>query len=219
MRRLITLILCFPLFAFAQQDSSHWSLGGGGSFDRTYRWLATDGDEAIKELYDTLESQDFGMSVRFIALYKLSENLDLNSGIAYARRGFQVDTLKSVGIKDMIERFHQVEIPIGLRFHFLKNESRNFFIDGGVFGSYLLKHQGSFKELVRDTETRFSNTSKYNPISFGWYGGVGFQAQLNDAYAVAFDLSYRQSLNSVAEGNLARRLNAAAIGIAIIHEL
>jgi hypothetical protein len=219
MRRLVTLILWCPLFAFAQQDSSQWSIGVGGSFDRTYRWLSTDGEEAIKELYDTLESQDFGMSVRFITMYKLSENLDITSGLAYARRGFQVDTLKSAGIKDMIERFHQIEIPIGVRFHFLKKESRNFFIDAGLFGSYMLKHQGSFRTLIRDTETRFSNTSNYNTIGFGWSGGVGFQAQLNDTYAVSFDLSYRQSLNSIAEGNLARRLNAAAIGIAIIHDL
>ncbi len=219
MKSLITLILLCPLFAFAQQDSSNWRIGAGGSFDRTYRWLSTDGEDAIKELYDTLESQDFGMSVRFLAAYKLNEKLDITSGIAYARRGFQVDTLKSVGIKDMVERFHQVEIPIGVRLHFLKRKSSNFFLDAGIFGAYMFKHQGSFRELVRDTETRFSNTSNYNAIGFGCYGGMGFQAKLNDSYAVAFDISYRQSLSAIAEGNLNRRLNAAAIGIAIIHDL
>jgi hypothetical protein len=219
MKCLLTFIFLCPLFAFAQQDSSNWSIGGGGSFDRTYRWLSSDGDDVITELYDTLESQDFGMSVRFISAYKLSRNLDLTSGLAYSRRGFQVDTLKSAGIKDMIERFHQVEIPVGVRFHFLKKKSSNFFVDAGVFGSYMFKHQGTFKELIRDTETRFSNTSNFNALGFGFSSGIGFQAYLNDTYAVTFDLSYRQNLNSIADGDLERRLNALAFGIAIIHDL
>ncbi len=219
MKRLFILFLLCPLFSLGQSDSSKWSVGGGASFDRTYRWLATEGDESIKELYDTLESQDFGMSSRFIVMYDVGKSVSINSGIAYARRGFQIDTLKSAGVKDMVERFHQLEIPVGARIHFLKKKSSMFFFDAGVFASYMFKHQGRFRDLIRDTETRFSNTSNYNAIGFGWYGGAGFRAQLNEAYSIAFDLSYRQNINSIAEGDLTRRLNALAFGISILHDL
>jgi hypothetical protein len=122
-------------------------------------------------------------------------------------------------VKDMVERFHQLEIPIGVRFNFLKNNSRNFFIDAGVFGSYMFKHQGRFRELIRETETRFSNTSDFNALGLGWSVGGGFQAKLNDSNSITFDLSYRQNINTIAEGTLARRLNAVALGISIIHDI
>ena len=217
MRKIFFIILFFPLLGAAQSDSTRFGFGGGISLDWTYRLLQAD-DKELKENFDTLESADWGFTVRLAAHYKLSEKLDITSGLAFARRGIQIDTLAVADTKDLIDRFSQLEIPVGLRYTFIQKEKYSFHVGGGVFASYLIKHNGRFQELRRETEYSYSNTDEYNRIGGGAFGTLSFAAALDSNYSLVIDASYRQSLTSIAEGTLARKLNASGIGISIIHD-
>lgn len=217
MRKIFFIILLFPLLSAAQSDSTRFGFGGGFSLDWTYRLLQAD-DEELKENFDTLESADWGFTVRLATHYKLSERLDITSGLAFARRGIRIDTLAVADTKDLIDRFTQLEIPLGVRHTFIQKEKYSFHIGGGVFASYLIKHNGKFQELRRETEYSYSNTDEYTRMGVGAFGTISFAVDLDNRYALLLDASYRQSLTQIAEGSVSRKLNAAGLGISIIHD-
>jgi hypothetical protein len=219
MRKLFLVFFLFPMLCDAQGDSLRFGFGGGFSIDRTYRSLKADGaDESLKENFDTLETSDLGFSIQFACHYKLTERIDITSGLGFARRGVRIDTLTIADTKDLIDRFSFVEIPLGIRYSFLEKEKYTFHLGAGVFASYLLKHNGRFQELRRETEYTYSNTDDYNKTGVGAFGTLGFAVDLNERFALLVDASYRQSLTQISEGTLSRKLNAAGLGISIIHD-
>lgn len=217
MHKIFFIILFLPLCSMAQSDSSRFGYGGGFSVDWTYRILQSE-DAILKENFDTLESADWGYTIRFSAHYKLSQKLHLTTGLGFARRGIQIDTLAVADTKDLIDRFSQVEIPVGMRYSLIKREKYSFHIGGGIFASYLVKHNGRFQELRRETEYSYSNTEEFNRIGVGAFGALGFVAALNNRVSMVIDASFRQSFTAIAEGPLARKLNATGLGLSIIHD-
>ncbi|GAB4027431.1 porin family protein [Spirosoma koreense] len=134
----------------------------------TYRLGVTAGVNAAQikqaELSDLFWRYNAGLTLE----QRFSSALTMAYQVLYAKQGSSNPVMGLGGNDKIINELNYLTLPIMMRF---TRESKNFFLQAGVQGGYLLNGKGYFAS-AKNQSTSFRHTHKFD---LGLLGGVGYR--------------------------------------------
>lgn len=172
------------------KEDAKLGLKGGFSSANFYQSESDISDRSLRRGYH------FGITGRFPIVPKL---IAVHADILYSQKGVS-GSLPSLNSPATF-KLKYVDIPMMLAFDI----ARGFSVEGGVYGSYLMKGEGSFKD---NTMGSFG-TGDFNTFDYGYVAGVGFRSN-----GVGFGARYNHGLRQIAassrlDGHIADAKNAS----------
>ncbi|MBK3517296.1 porin family protein [Carboxylicivirga marina] len=155
--------------------------------------------------------------------YVLSENLSLNSGLAFERKGAKTDveyTDKSGSIllnSEVESNFDYLTLPLMLSYH--TNSKLKFYFGGGTFLSFLLSQKTIFEGSSIMPEQVEDNTENMKRIDVGLALKAGINLPMNDRFILDLGLrNYLGLLNTskldvIDDGSIKTNAFSAVIGV------
>lgn len=141
-----------------------------------------------------------------VAKYEINSILSVISGVNFNGVGgyvFDNESLNDVTTKDNYKiNYLQTEIPIGIKLETPKFQKTSYFIQGGGLLGFVL--EANEKRQIISANSNPIKTdiiSLTSPTTVGFFGGVGLQYQISKSLQFFGDITYKNTITSIANGN------------------
>jgi len=204
----LLLVVISACAAVAQDSTSHWRIGVAAGPDFCYRSLSVDaGMDDSKTIYDSLETPCWGKTGGIRIAYDLNPHLQLQSGLHYNTRGYNVDTLLESSIANFQFRYSRVEIPLMVRYSPADGAIRPV-VRLGASINYLISADLNYERIGVNATYAMLNDDAQNKIGLNVTAALGAAFTLTDSWNVDVLLCGNQSLSPMVDAPIQRRLNA-----------
>ena len=132
--------------------------------------------------------------------YNISRNLEIGANILSSSKNYQVN-FETAGYKISVnEKLSYLEVPILLKYSFLKSRLRPY-VEAGAFGGYLLAANSDFKSTYTDgtvySENNVSSDDRRNKTNFGLLFGAGLTYKTGPGGQLVLDIRYCMGLSNI----------------------
>ncbi len=225
--------------AFAQEKKSKFSLSAFISPTVAHRILRADNSvpDAIKEVYNDIETPKLGYSAGLLASYAVHEKVRIQTGISFSNNGYLFKkndltfgnqfngtgfdpALFPNGMPDAIKIVYQhyyIDVPVQVKYTFLKKKKLSFYAVAGTEANFNLSNKKTvtfWYEDDKDRETTDDNLNggyEYRKYNCSVTGGVGMDIALGSKVNIFVQPTYRQMLFSIVDAPLERRLYSVGL--------
>ena len=217
MKLLIIPFLFISYLGLGQSDSHSlsWTLEAIGY--RSYRSI--DANESafkdVAEQWNELEKASYkggmGLGLRF----SLSERITIQSGLQWAQRGYQVDTIQDASITGMKIQFSAIELPIKVNYLLMEGKAWNPYVSLGVSLGYMVRSKTTLQKLGQTANFDFYPEGTLQHVQIGAVGSFGLIRAIDDQSELFIGADYYQSFSPIIESTIERRLNHLGIRFGI----
>ncbi len=216
MRKLICILFLLPIFSIAQDTTSKFSLGLSFSNDWCSRFTSTSDElKVMKTEFDSLENGKYGCTAGLFAGYAFHSNMNLQTGIYFANRGYNIDTLSSANLTNLKFQFRYIEIPLRFSYVFNSRYRLRPVVSFGCYGGYLIQQKTNYHQIGIAGIDHFEDDENLSSINFGILASVGFQKMIQEKFTFQVDILCRQSFTSISNTPFKRYLNSAGINLSL----
>ena len=205
------LILFIFIYACPKIRAQNWQFGFKGGLSLP-NLSSPSGSSEVSQGYHTISGPDFAC----VADYKLSEKISIESGLEWSTQGGEKSGLQAIPKIPGLEAFfppgsdfkylyadftssvrlQYLMLPVLVKYSMNLGNSNHwkFYVDGGIFGAYLLKAEGSVagsskvyydKEETKPVTPYIMNVDSSQDISSQLYkGNFGIEGNLGLIYQV-----------------------------------
>ena len=207
----ILLALIVSTQIFAQYSNSSYTKSEYNTFDLddlsfglrlspSISWVDIQHNDA------TADGAALKFNVGIIADYEINSILSIISGVNYNNAGgyaFDNQSLDNTSTKDNYKiNYTSVEVPLGLRLQTNNISNTDYYIQGGVSASFILKANEKYKSSIADTEIpSLDIISLTAPTYVGFFGTIGVEFTVAKTVGLFIDVTYKNSTSSIAIGN------------------
>lgn len=127
-------------------------------------------------------TSDIGYSLGLFAGYKFNNKIAVEAGILWDKKNYysegehfkteRISVPPNVEILNASGMCNMFEIPLNLKYDFKKNDTRSWFITGGV-SSYLMKKE-DYTYLYKHYSSTYDVYKEYNNSTNNWFSVVNF---------------------------------------------
>ncbi len=207
-----------------QRTKVKTSIGLVFSIDRTYRSLG--GDSRYGAYIDQLNDQDIpatGYIAGASLIFALSENVNMETGLNYALRGYQTKDLSvNVGTQDNPQyvmssfryKLQYLDIPLNFYYYLNQGKARFYLLAGLMHSSLLSAVVESSSSAITD-----KTIGKTLPFIVSVNIGAGFDWNFSPDAMLKIQPVYRQSLTSYTSGTFNIRPNSFGVAVGIYTNL
>ena len=181
MKKLLLILLCFPMIGLGQDKSLELGLLYGGSLN------SLNGLDSRDALTNNLSYKDYPLPVGGILVqYNFTNRFSIKSKFLYhIKGGGTVETLTSANDNSLTD-FHYVTLPLLAQFNFGKKKWR-FFCNTGVYLGSLIKEKSVYEEPEAHYEEE--SLEDFNKFDFGLILGCGASFQIFERMRVFIESS------------------------------
>lgn len=187
-------IVIIPKFTFGMAVS----LGTNTTFvDIINGYVVSD----YNKTYTTRSSFQFGTNIGFY----LTPKLALDMGLLATRKSYYINYKFSNWKVGINERLTYLDVPLTMKYILRPQKRLRFFVQGGIFGGYLLYSSNDFKSKYTNQEQEY-NLTKLNSLdrrtrfNLGITGGLGAYFNLNTGF-VSLQANYYHSFSNITNTN------------------
>lgn len=217
MRKLVFYIfigLCCD--SFAQDTLSNWSLGVVGGVEQSGRLLSdAGGDQDVVDYWNSLEQNVWRLTGGVRAERKLNNRFSLFTGLNYANRGYQIDTLEDAGLNSLDFHFRSLEVPVGIIYSGKLSGKNSLFAASALTVSYAWNDVVFYQKNGQTAQFEMKGLTNVKPIGANVSAALGIRRSITETANADFYFSGNQSLIPLAEGTLERRFYAFGFFVAV----
>ncbi len=195
MKRLLLLLICFPLTLQAQETKTSIGFNFYPSYSDVHYMTASSVADGEVESANQLEGGLFTFSGNMFFRHQLHDRLDISWGIGYRDVGFK-SSLEMVvlpqGTQEFVSTtFRQgfLQFPVSLNF----NITKGLYVSGGIIGSTLIdaKFRQEMAGLSGDDESLSGgDTRNLNTFQLSSTLGVGYKMKLSEQWSFYVEPSF-----------------------------
>lgn len=144
--------------------------------------------------------------VGITAEYELNSIMSVISGVNYSTLGgyaYDSLSLNTSTTKDNYKiNYTQIEIPLGLKFQTPYVNKTSYYIQGGFMSGFIIAAKEKYKSTVAHTTIPDEDIlSLTHTSNVGYFAGIGTQYKITDRINLFAEISYKNSMTNVANGD------------------
>jgi hypothetical protein len=142
-------------------------------------------------------SFQFGTSIGF----QLNPKLAMEMGILATRKKYEIDYSFSNWVVNVKEKLTYIDIPLTVKYFVNPKSKLRGYVQGGLFGGYLIYASNDFKSQNTASEQQFNLTKlnsldRRNRFNIGLTGGIGAYYKINTG-TVSVNANYYHSFSNI----------------------
>lgn len=217
MKKILYVLILFPLFSYGQDSTLHRALGISFSNDLCYRLTSAENElTETKKNFDSLEVARYGYTFGVFGGYNVSPNFSVQAGLNFSRRGYAIDTLEEAGLVNMKFSYSFIEVPLRVRYVLRTQRKIQPVVTLGFNTGFLLRNKTFYNEIGIAGRKTYQDGQKMIPINFGIVASLGFQKNIWPNYIFQLDGVYRQSITPLSDTPLKRHLFSAGVNLSLM---
>lgn len=194
-RQIIILLTALALWTTGVGQTNKFDIGieGGPS------WTSLRGNDYLEENNDPTTGYSGGLTFQ----YNFPKFLSLRTSIAYERKGvianFQGTDENGNPNSDITihSNFDYLTMPLLVRFTF--GRKLTFFVNGGTFYGFLIKHSTVVDAVNESPKSIWDNTETMKRFDFGLTGGLGGGLQITNNFLLTLEIRHNLGLYNISE--------------------